>query len=154
MKLLYGIFLLFLCAAATSAFANDTREIELKDGTILTGEVVSLANGVYTIKSDSLGTLKVEESKVRSIRTKGPSIPAADTGTQIKALQDTMMNDKEIMGMIQSLRDDPDFRKILEDPEILKAVNSGDVAALTANPAFMKLLSNKTVQDIQGKVAK
>ena len=33
------------------------------------------------------------------------------------------MNDKEIMGMIQSLQNDPEFQKVLEDPEMMKAVN-------------------------------
>jgi hypothetical protein len=72
----------------------------------------------------------------------------------VKSLQDKMMNDGEIMDMIKSLQNDRDFQKILEDPEVMKAVNSGDIAALTANPGFMKLLDNKTVQDIQNKVKK
>jgi hypothetical protein len=62
------------------------------------------------------------------------------------------MNDQEIMGMIQSLQGDPEFKKVLEDPEVMKAVNAGDVTALMANPQFLKLLNNATVQDIQKKV--
>ena len=55
--------------------------------------------------------------------------------------------------MIQSLKDDPQFTKILEDPEIMNAVSSGDTAALMANPKFLQLLHNPTVRDIQQKVA-
>ena len=69
-----------------------------------------------------------------------------------KSLQNKMMNDQGIMGMIQSLQNDPEFRKILEDPDILKAVNAGDVPALMANPKFTRLLNNSTVQEIQKKV--
>jgi hypothetical protein len=34
----------------------------------------------------------------------------------------------------------------------MKAVNAGDIGALTANPEFMKLLQHSTVQDIKKKV--
>lgn len=146
------LFLLFLLAG--SAFSGEVREIELSDGSIITGEVISLSNGVYTIKSNSLGTVKLDESKIRSICAKGASSAAPDTGGQVKALQEQMMGNQEIMGMVQSLQNDPDFQKIMEDPEAVKAINSGDMAALMANPGFMKLLKNQTVQDIQRKVEK
>ena len=41
---------------------------------------------------------------------------------------------------------------MLQDPEVLKAVSTGDIAALKENPAFMKLLQNSTVKEIQQKV--
>jgi leucyl aminopeptidase len=65
-----------------------------------------------------------------------------------------MMNDKEVMDKIHSLENDPEFQKILEDPEVMRAVNSGDVAALMANPQFLKLMNNRTVQEITNKVAR
>ncbi len=63
-----------------------------------------------------------------------------------------MLSDKETMSLIQTLQSDPEFNKILEDPEIMKAVNSGDIAALQANPRFMMLLNNATVKEIVKKV--
>jgi hypothetical protein len=63
-----------------------------------------------------------------------------------------MMNDKEVMSKIQSLQNDPEFMKILEDPEVMKAVTSGNVSALMANPQFLKLMNNSTVRDIEQKV--
>jgi hypothetical protein len=145
-----------LSLIAGFARAGDVREIELKDGSIITGEVVSLNNGIYTIKSGTLGTLKVEEYKVNVIRPKSPprSPGAAQKNTSIEdtSLQHKLMSDQEIMGMILSLQNDPDFKKLLEDPEVMKAVSEGDVAALAANPKFMKLLNNPVVQEIQKKV--
>jgi hypothetical protein len=156
MKQFLFCFVVALSLIAGSALAGELREIELKDGSIITGEVVSLNNGIYTIKSDTLGTLKVEESKVRVIRprslSQGPGAAQNNTNSNVQTLQHRMMSDQEIMGMIQSLQNDPEFKKLLEDPEIMKAVNAGDVAALTANPKFMKLLDNPTVQEIQKKV--
>ena len=145
-----------LVLAVHSASGGEVREIELNDGSVVTGEVISLSKGVYTIKSDSLGTITIDETKVRIIRPKSSSRSAGDewkkNAAEVESLQGRMMNDQEIMGMIQSLQNDPEFNKILEDPEIMKAVTAGDVAALTANPRFMKLLDNQTVRDIQKKV--
>ena len=140
-----------------NAHAGEVREIELTDGSMVRGEVLSLSNGIYTVKSGSLGLLKLEESKVRTIRSKSPSMNAqpeqsSSSPGNRESLQQKMMSDKEIMGLIQSLQNDPEFQKMLEDPDVMKAVNTGDVSALAANPKFMKLLNNATVQKIEEKV--
>jgi hypothetical protein len=165
MKYFTACILFAVSLAVCTAYAGEVKEIELNDGTVITGEIVSLNNGVYTIKSESLGTIKLTESKVRTIRMKGPAmVPgvqntwqqtphSADANAQAQSLQQKMMNDKEVMEKIHSLENDPEFQKILQDPEVMRAVNSGDVAALTANPQFMKLLNNRTVQEIKNKVA-
>ena len=44
------------------------------------------------------------------------------------------------------------FMKILEDPAVMNAVNSGDISALMANPQFLKLMNNSIVRDIGQKV--
>ena len=152
MKLCITAILYVLIALSTSSFAAEVREIELNDGSVVTGEVVSLSNGVYTVRTGSLGTITIEESRVRSIRQKGAAAPSSDVSAEARSLQERMVKDQEIMSMIESLRTDPEFQKILQDPEVMKAVNAGDIAALTANPAFMKLLQNSTVQNIKNKV--
>ena len=140
---------------AVTSSAAEIKEIELTDGSIITGEVLSLSSGVYTIRTVSLGVLKIDDAKVRAIRPQGtPSSQQSGQTGDVKSLQDKMMSDREVMGMIQSLKDDPQFTKILEDPEIMNAVQSGDTAALMANPKFLQLLNNPTVHDIQQKVAK
>ncbi len=155
MKHLLFIFAVVLLLADVSAFAGELREIELKDGSVITGDVVSLNKGIYMIRSESLGTIKIEESKVKVIRPKASSQGARapqSAGGEVRSLENRMMSDQEILGLIQSLQNDPEFRKILEDPDILKAVNAGDIPALMANPKFTKLLNNFTVQEIQKKV--
>ena len=155
MKFLFIAVMLLAFPLSSGLLAGESREIELTDGSVITGEVLSLISGVYTIRTGSLGTLKIEDTKVRSIRQPGvlssrPSGPNSDT----RSLQDKMMSDHEVMSMIRSLREDPQFTKILEDPEIMNAVNTGDTAALMANPKFLQLLNNPTVRDIQQKVSK
>lgn len=150
------IISLFLSALlAVTSSAGEIKEIELTDGSVITGEVLSLNSGVYIIKTSSLGTLKIDDAKVRAIRPRSTSSSRpSGQNSDVKSLQDKMMNDQEVMSMIQSLKDDPQFNKILEDPEIMNAVSSGDTAALMANPKFLQLLHNPTVRDIQQKVAK
>ena len=157
MRIILIVWLLLFSLSIRTASAGEVREIELNDGSIITGEVQSFSSGIFIIKSDSLGTVRVEESKIRAIRAKssttvsGAGSGSGNTGA-VKNLQEKMTGDKDIMALIQSLQDSPDFKKILEDPKIMKAINDGDIAALTANPQFMKLLDNATVKEIEKKV--
>jgi len=162
MRLLVISILLLLGVLIGNVFAGEVREVELNDGSVICGEIVSFKGGIYTLKSSTLGTVKIEESKIRvirfnpSVKAKGKQRDSAQTSTkaQVQALQQLMMGDKEIISMILSLLNDPEVQKILEDPSIIKAVNSGDIAALISNPRFMKLLDNPAVKDIGKKTAK
>lgn len=151
MKYLLPAVVTILLLAGISAAAG-TRVIELVDGSTITGELLSLSGGVYTIRSSALGTIKIDEAKVAAIRSKGLT-GSADTGSQVKSLQDSMMGQADIMAMIQTLQSDPEFQRVLKDPEIMKAVQAGDLAALMANPRFMSLLNNRAVRDIKSKLA-
>ena len=155
MKFLILMVMLLMLPLSGGLLAGEIKEIELTDGSVITGEVLSLNSGVYTIRTGSLGNLRIEDTKVRSIRQPGAlSSRSSGPNSETRSLQDKMMGDQDVMSMIKSLKDDPQFIKILEDPEILNAVNSGDTAALMANPKFLQLLHNPTVRDIQQKVSK
>jgi hypothetical protein len=145
---------LTLAISAGIATAAEMREIELTDGTIVTGEIVSLTGGVYTVRSATLGTLRIEESNIRTIRLKDSVGSSANTGGEVMSLQNKMMSDGEIMNMIQGLQNDPEFQEILQDPEIMKAVQAGDITTLVANPKFMRLLNNQAVKDIKNKTTR
>jgi len=148
-----SVILLFLAlTAATVVNAAETREIELTDGSVITGEVISLSGGIYKVRSATLGTLRIEASKIRVIRLQGSAAPSDAVG-QAKSLEDKMLGDSEIIGAILALQNDPDLQKTLQDPEIMKAVKTGDIAALMRNPEFMKLLNKQAVQDINKKLA-
>jgi len=146
--LIMGLLFLF-GISLVSAFGGEIKEIQLKDGSVIYGEIISFSSGVFTLRSKDLGTVKIEESKIQAIRSR---VPVAGKGDQIQQLQQRMMSDEEVVQMILSLQNDPDVQKILEDPEIMKAVNAGDINALLSNPKFMKLLENPTIQDIRKKV--
>jgi hypothetical protein len=139
----------------------DVDRIELNDGSVIQGEIVSYSGGVYTIKSENLGIINIEKSKIRSIRsepegtsedrTEGAGADAIKD--QVKALQEMMAASPDVMKSIEALQNDPDFQSVLTDPELMKAVNSGDISKLLASPKFNKLLDKPAVQEIGRKVA-
>jgi hypothetical protein len=144
------IALLFLLVVSIgNALGGEIKEIQLKDGSVIYGEIVSFSGGVFTLKSKDLGTVRIEESKIRTIRSGAPGGGKQD---QIQQLQQKMISDEEVVQMILSLQNDPDVQKILQDPEIMKAVNAGDINALLSNPKFMKLLENPAIHEIREKV--
>ena len=142
--------------------ANSAGEVELEDGSIISGEIVSYKDGVYTISSSSLGTVEISESKIRSIhyssqhtqavtpnRTTNPGV-----SSEMQTLQSSMMNNEDIMRMIRSLQNDPKVQEVLNDPDIMNAVLAGDINALMSNPKFLELLNHPKVLDIQRNMAK
>jgi len=151
MRRLAVSLLLLLFVFTGELYAGEVRMIELNDGSLLYGKIVSLKDGVYTIDTMSLGSVKIEESKIRVIRFKSDDQAAKE---QIQSKQKLMLSDQEIINVIASLKDDPDVQKILKDPALMKAINSGDLETLISNPKFLKLLSNPKILNIKKKVMK
>jgi hypothetical protein len=175
MKLATAVFLTFMIWGG-SVLAEPIRTIELHDGSVISGEIISFANGVYTIESSSLGILEIEDAKIRVIRspatelvpsTPQPAQPAPQPnslqqlnpallpptttmgGSDLQSLQGLIMNNPETLNSVMSLQNDPDFQSILQDPEIMNAVMSGNFNILLSNPKFMKLLEHQQVKEIQ-----
>ncbi len=161
MKFFWSIFLALIIIS--SGYAGADSIIELSDGSRITGEVISFDGNTWIIQSESMGRLKIDSSKVRSIRAQGSSgqtQPGSSSGgyqvgkDEIQTMQQSIMANQEILKMIMNLHDDPEIQAILKDPEIMQAVSSGDIAALIANPKFMRLLERAEIKAITGEVAK
>ena len=158
-KSFFLFFLLIFLSAGV--YAGEFSEIGLIDGSTIYGEILSFNDGIYTVKSSSLGTIKVDESDIREIRVQSANTknreyanPAnSSISSEVQSLQTLMQNNQDIMAIIFSLQNDPDFQEIMSDPGILNSVNSGDIAALISNPKFMSLMNNHKVQEIQKKLA-
>lgn len=148
MRFLVILIILFGLSVGHVA-AGEGQEIELNDGSVIFGEIVTLEEDIYTIKSIDLGMVRVERSKIRAIR---PRSNIETTGEQLKVLEQRMMNDDEILTLLLALERDPAFKEIMEDPEIMKRVLSGDISGLMSNPKFLKLLDNPTIKDIRSKI--
>lgn len=147
------ICLFLLSLAFGEAWAGEQKQIELVDGSVISGEILSLKEGFYTIRSVSLGTLRVEESRVSVIRSlSGGDVQQSGAQSELDTLIKIMLNDKAVMDLIHSLQNDPEFQKILNDPDIMAAVSRGDLTDLTKNPKFMQLLNHPKVLEIKEKL--
>jgi len=157
------IFMAMLMAISIcAAHAGEPAEVELVDGSVVYGEVVSLKNGIYTIKSDSMGTFVISKSKIRAIRFRSRGVnkgvrenpQGTDKNIDIQGMQKSLLADQDIFKIILSLQNDPEIQKILNDPETMKAVQSGDIQSLMSNPKFMELLNHPKIKAINRKIAK
>ena len=131
--------------------AGEVREIVLSDNSVIVGELVSLENGIYKIKTKSLGILEVKEEKIKTIGSKSDLMTGqvTESGQQeILAIQQRMIADGSVMQQIQDLENDPDFQEILQDEAVMQAINSGDFNALMTNPKIMKLMEKSSVKEI------
>ena len=163
-------FLLFILAG--QGFAAEPAEINLSDGSVIRAEVISLQDGLYTLKSETLGTITIEQSRISSIKMgsgdpegRHGSTPSSITPNvaqqtavpnitaQINTMREAMMGDQSTMKKLSSLINDPDVMRAAQDPEIMKHIASGDVTALMSNDKFMQLLNNPTIQEIIKEVS-
>lgn len=148
------ISLLVLCSATVSA---QTATLKLNDGSSVVGEVRSFDNGVYVIDGTSLGRLEISQEKVQSIEYGAATAPAAGLSSaqpviDVDALGRTMMANPAILSIIQSLKSDPQFQSVIADPEIQRAINTGDYLSLMANPKILELMNHSMVKAISGEL--
>jgi hypothetical protein len=156
----------------------DERTIELVDGSRIKGELVSLQNGKYTVRTESLGTVTLNQSQIVNIssgtptntdsrtptksvvksRTSTESDSDANSGTSTKdtisAIQGTIAADAGLMRDILKLQNDPDMQAVIADPEIMKAVQELDLESLARNPKIKALMNNATMREIQAQSGK
>lgn len=141
-RILFTIVLFLFVTWSISAGA--AQRIELLDGTVLQGKVLSFDGSSYEIATPGLGTVRVEASKVRNIQMDG----ASPGGVDPKDLKNRMLMNPEAMRMIMGLQNDPDVQEVLQDQDAMNAVQSGDLQRLISNPKFMRLLQNPKIQEI------
>jgi len=144
------------------ASAGQMREVVLSDGSVLLAEVVSYTEGVYTLRSETMGELEVQDSAIRTIREPGAAAAPGTLSQQadkapsqedVESMKQSVLSNPGLLGMVFSLRNDPDIQEIIQDPEIMALVMSGDVESLESNQKFMKLMENPKIQAIVEKMA-
>jgi hypothetical protein len=141
------------CSAAASA-----ATVVLRDGTVIQGEVKSLQDGVYTIETASVGTVRVRAADVRSIDEEGkpPSAsgagqppPTSSSGVDpLDAVKSQIAADPKVLAAVLALQNDPAVLAVFSDPEVMKAIAANDYAALTSNPKIVALMQNPKVREI------
>ncbi len=138
---------IILSAGLFISVTTFSETIELVDGTIIVGDVTSLNGGVYLINTSSLGQVRIEQSKVRSI-SKGKVVSSSGNDLSINSI----VNIPKAMTAIQTLQNDPQIKAILADPELMRLISSGDLNALQSNPKIQGLMANPNVRSITTEI--
>ncbi len=150
------LFFLLIVATPVSFAANS--EIHLKDGSIISGEIMSFDGKIYRIKSKSLGLIELNDTKIDLIRSNAENSssnlnqPNPGVGqSNVMAIQQQLMSNPDIMQLITSLQNDPQVQSMLSDPKLMQAVMAGDTNALMNNPEFKALMNSPAIQNILNK---
>ena len=155
-------FFILIIFLSGNTVASEVTQIQLTDGSVISGEIISFKEGVYTLRSNSLGTIIIDESQIRVIRMDSQGATAWEPlnasnesiDNTIQSLQKSMSHNPEIMEMIQALQNDPEIQSLIRDEGIMGAVSAGDLNSLMSDPDFLKLFENPAIQQIQREMAK
>ena len=148
---------LFLWIVPSSSHAGVVSQIKLLDGSVIQAEIISFSNGVYKLRSESLGTISVAEDRVQSIRPNKSQIsgtPAqletADppVGQKVQGLQQKLTSDPKTMEMLLDLGNDPSMIGVLNDKDLMRAIQQGNLSTVIKNPKIQKLMKSKAVGEV------
>lgn len=135
----------FLCVTAT-AFCGEANDVILDDGSSIRAEVVSLQDGVYTMRSESIGTFTLNASRVRRIERAASNPQQENFQARVNSTQRAIAQDPEAARMASAMAADPAFQELLNDPEAVAAIKANDTAALMRNPRFRALMADPKIQ--------
>ena len=164
MKKTTWIFSFIVVLTMSHASFAEEQTITLRDGTVMKGELLQVVDGVYTIRSSSLGQTQIKAAQIATI-TNNSNIPSnplnqtipapstqGTTSNQMAQIQNTIMANPDMMADIQAIAADPEVLKLMSNPAIIQAATTKDVNALKNNPAAMKLMQNPKVQALMERL--
>jgi len=149
---------LLLALAAPAAAQSGQSRIELEDGSRIFGSVVAVEDGGFVVESPTLGRVRIDAERIRSILPNGgarvPSAGGLDQATtdQVLGLQRQMMGDPQIMSLIGDLQHDPEVMQALADPRLMRAIVGGDLDYLRDDPGFQSLMAHPGIRAIVERV--
>ena len=153
-----SVCLFVMAASFASSGSASAATLVLKDGAVIHGDIETLQDDVYTVKTDSLGTVRVRKQDVRTIDHSGGTTTESSVGsptngsspepTELRAIQSRIMQNPGLIPMIQALQSDPEVQAVLADPEIMSAMASGNYAVLMNHPKIIALTRNAKIREV------
>ena len=168
-------------AISTTLFSGDAvlQVITLKDSSVIRAKVTELSSGFYVAKSPVLGEVKIPAGEVVSIREEGVSAqsegaPATNSTSQPDAASSqapapagleslrsalsskvqNLVSSHDGMNAVMNFANNPDMKAVLNDPQVMQAIQNGDYNALMTSPAMKRLLDNPQTQSLIQSVLK
>ena len=158
------IFCLFFLALNAVVYCGQLSKIELTDGSVINGEIVSYANSIYTINTPTFGEIKVGVGKISKIKpvkqvssgaSNSPILQANNPiQSQVSTYGQTLMQNPGNAAMLIDLSSNPELQAMASDPEILEAAKTNDIQALMKNPKFMDIVNSPEMQEAVNKLKK
>ena len=172
--------LLFAAAGIGRARDGGSDAIfELRDSSRIVGRIVHYDQGVFRVKSASVGFVNISVGNISAVifdparvtaagglaaapePAGSPPAPEAAPGRQeamggVFAFDNVLRaltGDPRVMAQIEELRNDKDVQAILEDETVLKAIEEGNFFQLLRNEKIRELMSNPKVKSISSGVA-
>jgi len=148
--------LILILLFATSFAQAETYKWIDNEGTVhfsdSPGEIPSYRKSTRSLSVDASNT-----SNTLNSATSGEPRQPADTngaalGPRLDEMKGRMLQDDGTMDIIRSMQNDPEMQALLNNPEIMRAIQGGDIGALVNNPAFLKLLNNPRVREIEKRM--
>jgi len=161
LKKIFGFGCLIL-ACSTLAYSGQLNKIELTDGSIINGEIISYSDGNYIINTAAFGKITVDGKKVSKVESFNyaltetsvtPIVQTNDlTSSQVSAYGQKLLNDPENAAIFKGLTNNVALQEIVRDAEIQNAAQAGDLQALLSNPKFMNIVNSPEVQEAAKKI--
>ena len=176
-KILISLFAILL--ASPIVYSADNSRITLSDGTTIYGKVVGMSDGVYKIQTETMGEISVNSDNVIEIskntsnnnqknigildgnnnrksnttynntqRNNSNNYSAQQQDADAK-VQSMMMN-QGFINNLMDLNESSAMQSVLNDPEVMEAIQSGDYEFLMNNPKMNELMNSSEIQDILG----
>ena len=150
-KIFLTIFLISTLFICQTSYAQNLKTITLKDGSQIKGNILSLNNGTYSVKT-SFGAIQVEENNIVTISSEGGSLPQSQSPAlsqgQMMEYQQQILGNPEVLSEIQTIAQDPEIQTAFSDPEFAQAVMAQDLQKLQSSTKFKKLLENPKMQKL------
>ena len=90
----------------------------------------------------------VMATAVAGLGGEGGSPAKAPDSALVGELQERLLGDPAVMGLVMALQSEPEVQALLNDPKVVAAVQAGDYSALLNDPRLLKLLDNAQVKEI------
>lgn len=161
------------------AGVGDSQLITLKDNSVIHARVTEMSGGFYLAKSPVLGDIKIPAGNVVSIQSEATeaqsagSPAAAVLTTGLTSAQPTHGPDgveslkaavvskvqswastREGMGAVMNFSQNPDVKAVMNDPQVMQAIQNGDYNALMKSPAIKSLLESPQTKNLMQNILK
>lgn len=157
---------------------GDLQAITLKDNSVIRARVTEMSGGFYSVKSPTLGDIKIATGEVVSIQpdgaaAQGVQTPAAVLTTGLVPAQpspgpagveslkaavvskvQSWASTREGMDAMMNFSQNPAVKAIMNDPQVMQAIQNSDYPALMKSPAIKGLLDSPQTKSLMQSILK